>query len=283
MENCYTFSKRIGIILLAFLLISLSLTGCTSNPGKQLTVYAFSAGAADAFLITTEHSAILIDCAEKEYGEDIVNYLVDCGITQLDYLIITHFDKDHVGGAKKVIENVMIDHVLQSNVPKESSAYDNYLEALLDAGIEAETVTENLSFDLDGVHYWINPPAGGYSSDESNNSSLIVSVTNGKDSFLFMGDAEDERITEFLNMHRGTYDFLKVPHHGRSGDMSSMLIQSVRPEIAVVTSSYSEMEDGNVIHWLEQLGTGVFLTRKGAVIIESTGNGVSAHYTVTEQ
>jgi len=277
MRKCHAAGIRIGFLLLALLLCA-ALAGCSAGLTAKLTVFAFSAGAADAFLITTENSAVLIDCGERSFGKEIAAYLTEQGITRLDYLIITHFDKDHVGGADKVIRTVKIDHVLQSDYPKESNAYENYLEALLDAEIEAETIKTDISFALDGVQYRIDAPTGGYSSDESNNSSLIVTITNGSDKLLFMGDAEDERIVEFLNQQPGTYDFLKVPHHGRSGEMSSLLIQSIRPQIAVITSSEKEKEDGDVLHWLEHIGADCYLTRSGTVTIESTGSGVTARY-----
>ncbi len=277
MKKCRAVCRRIGAALLAALWL-VTLAGCSSAQAPKLTVSAFSAGAADAFLITTENSAVLIDCAEKSFGKELVSCLTERGITRLDYLIITHFDKDHVGGAEKVIRSVAIDHVLQSDHPKESDAYGNYQAALLDAEIEAETVTKDLSFSLDGVQYRIDAPAGGYSSDESNNSSLIVSITNGGDRLLFMGDAEDERIAEFLDQRPGTYDFLKVPHHGRSGELSSLLILSVRPRVAVITSSENEPEDGDVVRWLKESGAECYLTRRGSVTIESTGSGVTARY-----
>lgn len=269
-------TKRIGTIILAALVI-IGIAGC-SLPKPKLTIYSFSTGASDAFLVTTENSAILIDCASKGDGKQIVNYMEKRSIDRLDYLIISHSDKDHIGGAKKVISSLSIDHVLQPAYAKESEAYDSYMAALSDAGIEAETITEDLYFELDGVKYWINPPAGGYQSNESNNASLIVSVTYGKDRLLFMGDAENERISEFLNLNPGPYDVLKVPHHGRSGKMSSSLISSVKPAIAIITSSDNEPEGEKVVNWLSQAGSEVFLTRKGPVIVESTGSGVRAFY-----
>lgn len=267
--------KRIGMLFPGFLFI-LSINVHAADPA--LTIYAFSAGAADAFLIRTENSSVMIDCAEKDDGKEIAEFLEENGINNLDYLIITHFDKDHIGGAAKVLHSVSVDHVLQSNCPKESNAYDKYLEALSNAGIQADTVTEDISFDLDGIEYWVDAPKGGYTSDESNNSSLIVSITNGDDTMLYMGDAEDERIIEFLNGHKDSYDFLKVPHHGRKGKTSSMLIDILQPEIAVITSSDEEKEDQKVVDWLEQAGADVYLTRIAPVVIESDGNEMWACY-----
>ena len=135
-----------------------------------------------------------------------------------------------------------------------------------------------MSFELDGIEYRVDAPAEGYISDESNNSSVIVSITNGDDTMLFMGDAEDERIIEFLDGDKSSYDFLKVPHHGRKGKTSSMLIDIIKPEIAVITSSDEEKEDEKIAEWLEQAGADVYLTRIAPVVVESDGNEMRVCY-----
>ena len=239
-----------------------------------LSVYAFEAGAADCFLLTNGHFAVLIDCAEKNDGKAIAKYLSDNGIAHLDYLIISHFDKDHIGGAKKILEAVTVDHILEPDYVKESSAYGKLADAIEDEGVDPEIVKEPMSFELDGVVFEIDPPAGGYTVDESNNSSLIVSVTNKDDRMLFMGDAEDERIREFLAKDPGSYDLLKVPHHGRLSEQTDELIEEVTPRIALITSSDDEPEDYEVVQMLEDSGTEVFLTVNGPVMTDSTGSGI---------
>ena len=131
-----TASKKIGIVLLVFLMIA-GIVGCSPESAPKLTVYGFPAGAADAFLITTDNSAVLIDCASKGYGKQIVNYLKNQGIERLDCLIISHFDKDHIGGAGKVIGSVPADHVFQPAFAKEAEVYASYTAALSEAGLGA--------------------------------------------------------------------------------------------------------------------------------------------------
>ena len=280
MKSLFSNPRRPASALLALML--LVCCGCSNAPaqfsstGTRLTVYAFSAGAADAFLLTSKTAAVLIDCGEKGFGKEIVQHLRDLGIQRLDYLILTHFDKDHVGGAAKVLQSVEIGQILQSNVPKDSKAYRSYLEALEETGETPKTVQEELSFSLDGVQYTVLPPAEHYAANESNNSSLILTVSNGADRLLFPGDAEEERIAAFLDLHLGTFQFLKVPHHGRFGGETEHLIQAVQPEIAVITSSEEEPEDAATVRCLEQAGATVCLTRDGPVVIESTGSGITA-------
>lgn len=274
--------KRIIKVLIPLLVAALTvcLPGCRQEAAPGLTVYAFSAGAADSFLITTASSAVMIDCGEKDDGSDIARYLAKHGISRLDRLIITHFDKDHIGGVPDVLSEVSAGQVLQSDTPKDSKTYERYVKALSDAGITPGTLTEDndISFELDGAVYRIDAPKGGYEDDESNNSSLIISVTYEGRNLLFMGDAEDERISEYLSDEEKTYDLLKVPHHGRSGDMMPSLIDTVKPKVAIITSSEDEPEDEDVVEYLREAGAEVYLTREGPVITEVTSAGVSARY-----
>ena len=248
--------------------------------GTDLTVVCFQAGKADAFLLITPNSTVLIDCGEKGFGRTILAELEARGIEQLDCMIITHFDQDHVGGAARIINNFPVSRILQSNSPKDSEEYEKYVKAVKSAGIEPETVRENLSFVLDGVSYAVNPPRkSNYNSDDSNNSSLIISVENGQNRLLFTGDAEDERLEEFLaSGDCGTCDFLKMPHHGRWHEPLLLLVEATSPRYALITSSDDEPEDTETLELLEAFGVETFLTRTGQVLVHSDGTTLTAEY-----
>ncbi|MBQ9617818.1 MAG: MBL fold metallo-hydrolase, partial [Oscillibacter sp.] len=248
--------------------------------GTDLTVVCFQAGKADTFLLITPNSTVLIDCGEKGFGRTILAELEARGIEQLDCMIITHFDQDHVGGAARIINNFPVSRILQSNSPKDSEEYEKYVKAVKSAGIEPETVRENLSFVLDGVSYAVNPPRkSNYNSDDSNNSSLIISVENGQNRLLFTGDAEDERLEEFLaSGDCGTCDFLKMPHHGRWHEALLLLVEATSPRYALITSSDEEPEDEETLELLETSGVETLLTRTGQVLVHSDGTTLTAEY-----
>ncbi len=90
----------------------------------------FNAGKADACVISNGNNNVMIDTGENTLSKEILSYFDKHNITTLDYLIITHFDKDHVGSASSIIDNIKVDSVLQSNVPKDSEFYENYLKEL---------------------------------------------------------------------------------------------------------------------------------------------------------
>lgn len=298
--------RRMFLLTIIFLFIIIIMIGCgkvdvntninqTNTPAPWQTeppeeidipefpnfkIYCFQAGKADAFLLTSENGTVLIDAAEKSFGKEIVAYIDDQGIDHIDYLIITHFDKDHVGGAGKVIDTVPVSNVLQSNAPKDSGQYETYLSALEYAQIEPVTVSETYTFELDGILYTIDPPREeSYEHSPSNNSSLIVSVTNGNNTFLFAGDAENDRIKEFLSGNPAEhYDFLKVPYHGNWQKQLDNFINAVKPDYAVITSSAKEPEDKRTTEFLSAKGVKTFLTRSAAVLVLSDGEKISVQY-----
>ena len=275
--------SRILPLLLCLLLLT---SGCAAGGGKaaapegtELEIYCFQAGKADAFLLTTGSSAVLIDTGETKLGSELLSHLAEAGIDRLDCLLITHFDKDHVGGAAAVLAGIPVDRVLQSNCPKDSDEYAAYTAALAEAGLSPVTVTETYAFTLDGVCYTVDPPRkDDYEDSDSNNSSLIVTVENGKNRLLFSGDAETERLAEFIAYSGRSCDFLKVPYHGHAQEGLAELIASVKPAVAVITSSEKEPEDEETLELLEEAGAEVYLTRVAPVRIVSDGETITAEY-----
>lgn len=265
----------IGSLLLIVICSIMFLISREDTTGK-LKIYFFNAGKADSCIIYNDDFAVMIDTGEKELGEEILTYLNDNNITKLDYLIITHFDKDHVGSASTVINSIEVDNVIQSNYPKESKVYNKYLSALENKGIEAVTLREDLEFNFGDAYFTINPPIEDvYSNNESNNSSLIVSLKYKNNSFLFMGDAENLRIKEYLSNNNDSYDFLKVPYHGHYQTTLDELFKVIKPKYSVITSSIEEMEDKTTLELLSNIESKTYLTRNGSILITSDGNTIN--------
>lgn len=272
--------KKLSILLLMLLAAALLLSACASPaPGPSLQVYFFSAGKADAFLLTTEHGAVLIDAGEKGFGKEILSYCREKGVYSLDYLILSHFDKDHIGGAPRVLQGLPVAHLLQPDGPGEGSAYDNYAAALSALSVEPVTLRRELSFTLDGVRFTVDPPEkNDYPDSPENNISLIVSVECGECRLLFTGDAENLRLEEWLNAAVESYDFVKLPHHGAWHRSVEKLLERTRPSYALITSSEAEPEDAKTLRKLRKLGVQVFLTREGPVLLECDGRSLSLRY-----
>lgn len=269
-------------IVAALTLFCLPLSSCGRQKAKErdFTVHCFSAGAADAFFIKTESSAILIDTAEKSFGKEILRYLNDNGTEKLDLLIITHFDKDHAGGCAEILHSIPVDKVLYGGVPKEGSrAYESCIASFEELGVNAQKLEAETLLSFDGADFTVVPPQSGeYGKSESNNSSLVVSVKYGENKFLFCGDIEKERISELLSQGLGTYDFVKIPHHGRWNKKSGELISETSPKFALITSSSDEPEDKETVRTLKKAGAKIFYTRLSDVEVSSDGKEITVQY-----
>lgn len=272
-----TFTRLASLLLILLILPLVSSGMCAFASGGSLSLHIFSFGKADAYLFLTEDGAVLIDCGENGQGKEILAFLEEQGISEIDTLILTHFDKDHVGGAAKLLKSIPVRRVLQSNCPRDSKEYNKYLSALSLARIEPVTVREVLSFSLGGVSFTVYPPEKEtYAKDPSNNSSLATAVRYGDTSFLFTGDAESARLKELCAADLGGFTFLQVPHHGSWQTQLGSLLEITRPDFAVITSSEEEPESFVTVQLLGKYGTEVLLTREGAIDFDSDGTELVA-------
>jgi len=265
---------------LIFLLLALFLCGCGGEePSSELEILFFDVGSADAFLLRTAESAVLIDCGTNKEGKALAAWLTENGITRLDALFITHFDKDHVGGADHILQNLEVAAVYEPDYAADSKQVTQYREALRASGARLHTLYKNAALSLHGVDYIIDVANEAYyGEDEENDFSLVISVRHGENRFLFAGDAERPRLEELLQEGKLPHDLLKVPHHGRAEKNSAAFFSAVAPRYAVITSSDEEPEDAEVVAALESIGTEIFYTRLGKICCLSDGETLKLSY-----
>ena len=243
--------------------------------GMLKAVY-FDAGHADSFLLYTDSATILIDSGEKGFGKDVVKYLDSHGIDSIDYMFITHFDKDHVGGAAKIIREKDVFTVYTCDYVKSSDELQAFSDAAAEKNVTVNMLLEGQSLEIGGMKIDINTPERMmYESDPSNNSSLIIRVTHGEKSFLFMGDAQTPRLLEYITGKPEHCDVLKVPYHGIYQPSLKELCDAVSADYAVITSSKKEKEDTETNKILKDCGTEIYKTRKGTIEFLSDGHNLS--------
>jgi len=262
----------------------------TNNPRENgiLEVYVFGLYSADAILITTENYVAMIDTGENQHGQYIVDRLLIQNIRHIDYLIITHFDRDHVGGAHSLIRNLDVRKIIIPNYRRESRSVERFREAVQDTGNEVFILSEMVTFTLDDVEFVIYPSQLEYfvfgNSDEDgestqetpreNDFSIVVSVKHGENNFLFTGDAMAVRLEQLLEIDNITgidFDFLKVPHHGRRNRQSIEFINTIIPRYAATTCCHERPTDERIIAALEYVGATIFFSKHGGILARSDG------------
>lgn len=262
------------LVLASFMALALLLGACGAVDADEpiARIVFFNAGSADAILIETHSSAVLVDAGLRDGAQDLVRALSDEGIHRLDLLIITHFDKDHVGGASEVIGSMPVRAVYEPDYAKDSKHVDAYREALFAASITPTALSENAGFELDGVRYEIDVANESfYGDDEENDFSLVIRLTAGSATALLTGDAEKARIMELLDEGDLQNALLKVPHHGRYEKVSPLLFEAVHAGDAVISTGEDEPEDSETVQALKMAGSRVWLTRQGTIVAETDG------------
>ena len=258
-------------VVTSFIFLLALLTGCSESEQENFEVKIFKIGKADSILVTTHNQHMLIDTGEEEDVAEVLAYLEDANISSLDTLIITHFDKDHVGGADKILKQVTVKHVLMPNYTSTSKQTLEFIKAIEKTGVQATRVTETHHFEFGEAQISILPPHES-TYDGDNDYSLVTSIIYGETSFLFAGDAEATRLTELLNDRNLVHTFLKVPHHGRFNEQTTAFFQAVKPEIAVITASNKNPADEETLRSLRDIGAAVYITKDGTITVMSDGH-----------
>lgn len=254
--------------------------GKAPSPADGVRVSFIDVGKGDCILIQAGESAVLIDAGYDATAASVVSHLQQCGVSRLDSLIITHYDKDHIDGVRRIGGAVSIGAVYLPGYVGSDKNYSNLMGAVERLGLDARQVTEELCLTLGDAALTLYPssvayvPAMGGEEGNDNDVSLVATLVNGNDSYLFTGDLEKEGIDAYLERGRGHFDVLKMPHHGRKSSRTDELLDDVSPKIAVITDSAQDPADKKTLKLLEESGTDVYRTSTdGTITVQGDGSG----------
>lgn len=265
--------KKIIFAVIAVLTASAA-CACSAEESGFLKITVLKIGKADAIIINSQSGAVLIDAGEEDDGAEILEKARARGIEKLDYMIITHYDKDHVGGAAEVIAGMEIGEIIEPGYKKDSGEYNAYVSAAEKAGVKRTVPSKNLSFELDGAVYDIFMPKKSSYANE-NDYSIAVKVKYAGLSALFAGDALDARTAE-LEGEKISANVLKVPHHGSFQKGNESFFKAVGPQYALITCSDKNPADSKTSSALIKAGSEVLMTSDGDIEIIFSDKGIEA-------
>lgn len=250
----------------------------TEPVSSTMEVHFIDVGQGDTTLIKCDDQAMLIDAGDDSKGTAIQNYLQKQGVTKLDYIILTHPDADHIGGAPVVITKFDIDTVFMSNYEKDNKSYMKLIQALDNKLLKWTTPKVGDTYSLGNASFTVIAPNGEYS--DPNNSSVGIILKNGENKFLFTGDAEEE--AEFDSVDNGidiSADVYQVGHHGSKTASSEKLLAAVKPEYAVLSCAEGNKyghPHSKTLNSLRAMGVKVFRTdEQGSIIATSDGTNIT--------
>lgn len=262
---------------------------------RPVYVHFIDVGQGDAMLVTTPHRrAILIDTGGVfsdssgfDVGRQVVlPYLKHYGVTELDYLVLTHGHQDHAGGSAAIAAAIPVRTIM---LPRES--YAQPVQALLYRTRNSTVVPmyDNQTINLDGVQMEIVYAPGEMRRRRPGNEvSSVIRLSYGQHSFLVTGDLEAKGESDIVAAGRNVAStVLKVGHHGAKTSSTPEFIELVQPQYAVISVGYNNMyghPHQEVLDRLAARGTRVYRTdRDGAVVFASDGVNLTASTFISQK
>lgn len=259
------------------LCLLLLLAGCGGGEkGAFLKMTFLDTGKSDCIVIEAGESVVINDTADADDGDAICAFLDERQTERIEYLILSHFDKDHIGSAAGLIRRYEVGQVLMPDYEEDSELYLALMEALAETQTDYVRLREDVSFSLEGIDFYVNAPQEE-NYDNDNNYSLITTVTNGENRFLLMGDAQKKRTEEFLESQTAgeRYNLIKMPHHGDYNKKLKELFAAARPAYAVLTPDPARTRvEEETVALLEAARCLALYTDEGTVTVTSDGRNV---------
>ena len=200
-------------------------------------IYYLDVGQGDSTLIKYKDEAILIDTGgkvsfEKEswkiqtkyyYTDTNIKFFKSIGIDNIDLLILTHGDYDHMGEASHLIDNFKV-----KNLKLNKGTYNDLEKEILKYNInQIDTYKGKLKI------YFLDD--GNIYDDENDNSTITLLVSNNK-KFLFMGDASKKNELNIIKKYNlSNIEVLKLGHHGSNTSSDKEFINITNPKFSIIS------------------------------------------------
>ncbi|MEG2297306.1 MAG: DNA internalization-related competence protein ComEC/Rec2 [Clostridium sp.] len=260
------------------------------HPVRGLSVDFLDVGQGDGIFFQTSQINILVDGGSsqiKNLGKfRLVPFLKSKGISQLDYIFVTHGDLDHISGIEYLLTEdvgISIKHIVFSCLSREDESCDELADLARKRGSTVQYMERGQSIQVGKLSLTaIYPGKNGIASDK-NDQSLVLLAGYGDFSMLLTGDVEDGGEQDILHntdkrILPKRVTVLKAAHHGSASSTGAGFLELVQPEITVLSygkgNSYGHPSK-EVVRRLEKIKTNIWRTAvSGAVHITTDGKKV---------
>ena len=243
----------------------------------ELSVTYLDVGQGNAVLARQGDQAMLIDGGPRESSSFVVSYLEQQGIQKLDYVLISHFDEDHLAGAIGALYKFPVETLITADYETDSSIYDSYKEAVEEKGYAPVHPSLGDTFSLGSGSFRIISPVS-YGHEDENQDSVGIILENGSDRFFIGGDIGLEGEKEILEAGVDIQaDVMLMNHHG--SHVSREFFQAVNPSWAVIScgagNSYGHPRQ-DTVELIQEFRVPLFRTDKqGTITAVSHGQGIT--------
>ena len=251
----YIYKKIVFIIkkyykkVLSLILIIIFISKIIPLLDPKIEIYFIDVGQGDCtFIITETNKKILIDGGGSsdssfDIGEKVlVPYLLSHNTKTIDYIIVSHFDTDHVGGLFTIMKELKVKNVIVSKQVEDSENYQKFKEIVKEKNIKVIVVGKSDILKIDkNVYFEILWPNNSKLINENvlNNNSIVCKLHYNNFSMFFTGDIEEIAEKQILEEYKNNLNIfnstvLKVAHHGSKTSSIKEFIEAAKPKIALI-------------------------------------------------
>lgn len=246
---------------------------------STIKLHYIDVGESDSTLIQSDGEFMLIDAGDIGDGDDIVDYLLKQGVEKLEYLILTHPHADHIGGAQDIINEFKIDKIIMPAKEHTTKTFEELLITIKMKGLKITTPVVGDNYSIGNAKFSIIAPNHYNYGDNLNDYSVGIRLVNGKNSFVFIGDAEKEAINDILkNENYLDSNVLMLGHHGSDTSTTEELLNHVSPKYAIISvgkNNYGH-PSGETLQLLSDKNITTYRTdENGTIIATSTGTEIT--------
>ena len=249
------------------------------EPQYDMTVHFLDVGQGLSILAQSDDQTLIYDGGDSDKSSFVVAYLKEQGVTDIDYLISSHYDSDHVNGLIGCLNAFDVESVICSDYVHDSDTYQSFISTAQSKGLELQHPAVGTAFTFGTGSFEILAPAQ-IDQNDSNNNSVAIKLTNGDNSFIFTGDAESSSESAMcasgINLD---CDVLVPGHHGSATATSWEFLESAVPEYAVISCGVDNQyghPDKDTMDKLQSMDIQVFRTDKqGTIVASSDGSSIT--------
>nr|WP_325301691.1 DNA internalization-related competence protein ComEC/Rec2 [uncultured Dysosmobacter sp.] len=207
----------------------------------ELEVLTLDVGQGQSILLSGGEGAALVDCGSAnswyDPGAIAADYLLTMGHRRLDYLILTHFDADHINGVETLLSRVEVETLLVPAEAEDQMARRQILDLAAARGVRVRTPeTGPERFSLGGAAVSVFPPVG----EGADNERGLSVLAEAGEALLITGDmsaATEEALLAAWDLPDLTY--LAAGHHGSKYSTGEALLQALTPETVFISAGGS--------------------------------------------
>lgn len=247
----------------------------TVIPRTNLTMSIVDVGQADAILLEKDGIELLVDAGismkgSSESEKNLIDYLED---REIEYVLVTHQDYDHIGNAEYVLTNYNVSAFYDNGHVHTSKTYENLMNYVVESNLDYSVLRTGDTLDIwEGVEVTVVSPKR--LTDDVNEDSIVLLIDYDDVEILLTGDAGisvEPAVAKLV----GDIDILKVGHHGSDSASGDEFLNSIKPEISIISvgegNSYGHPTE-SVLSRLTAVGSEIYRTDvDGTIVVETDG------------